>query len=163
LFRSDVLFYYCLELESREVLFSNPGRYFFQREDRELGRSKGRGRERGKRDYDGGSEGRVREERDTEKDRGGGKSEKGRRTEGERGRTEGEQGIFDPSSLSSSLLPKSWLPGFQGGSNREGIKAREEGGLRESEGRGRTESEGEAREEGLSEGGGTTMEGAREE
>jgi hypothetical protein len=70
--------------------------------------------------------------------------------------------IFDPSSLSSSLLPKSWLPGFQGGSNREGIKAREEGGLRESEGRGRTESEGEAREEGLSEGGGTTMEGARE-
>ena len=66
--------------------------------------------------------------------------------------------IFDPSSLSSSLLPKSWLPGFQGGSKREGIelgkredggRAREEGGgLRESEGRGRTESEGEAREEG---------------
>jgi hypothetical protein len=80
----------------------------------------------------------VREVRDTEKDREGGKSEQGRRTEGERGRAEGEQGIFDPSSLSSSLLPKSWLPGFQGGSKREGIelgkredggRAREEGGL----------------------------------
>ena len=101
----------------------------------------------------------MREEQDTENDREeGGKSKRGRRTEGERGRTEGEQGIFDPCSLSSSLLSKSWLPGFQGGSKREGIelgkredggRAREEGGgLRESEGRGRTESKGEAREEG---------------
>ncbi len=52
------------------------------------------GGERGKRDNDGGSKGRVREELDTEKDREGGKSERGRRTEGELGRTEGEQGIF---------------------------------------------------------------------
>jgi hypothetical protein len=75
------------------------------------------------------------------------------------------------------LLPKSWLPGFQGGSKREWIEAREEGGLRESEERGRrtggergkTEdrergrSKGKREDWGESEGRGITMEGAREE